>query len=1034
MKERLLRFGMLTLLVVFISGSLNMMGQTCPSGMISYWKLQEQAGPQFMDSFGPHDASAPSSSPFATKGVSGTGQLFNETSKTYVEIPDAAAFDWQSNTSFSIEIWVKFSGTTSRPRVFISRDGGPSQMQWWIGANGAGQISWYLKASDGSNREITTGATFNNDTWRHVVAVRNGTTGRNQIFVDGDLEAEEIVALTGNLYSADPIVLGSLLFGDTPDYFFTGAIDEVAIYNRVLDKVTDIQPHFTNAKNYEIGYCDGDDPFIFSIPNNEARVGQLYRYDVDASGNSAPTYLLLQGPNDMYIDAVTGLITWTPVSLSQNGHVVIRATNDKGFVEQEFNIFIADAPDCRNNLIAYWDFEETSVAPYSDNMANYQMTGPGPASVPTNRGGVSGKAVMFNGINDSLNVHDDVSPDKIFFDWDDIPSFSMEVWVKTNATPAKTMVVIGRDVTDNNSQYWLGITTDGTAAFYLRDWPVDFTSAYLEGGNDGETILDGDWHHLVGSYSETGRRARLYVDGNEVAVSNYVDFYNFGGHSNLTIGMLDVSPDRYWYEGIMDDVAFYNQQLSAPAVLKNYTDGLAGLGACTYNHAPGIVTLPDTTVQQDDSYYYKMVATDIDPNTDLSLTAVTYPNEWMTFTHTAGDTTAVLSGNPTNDHVGTHAVTLRVSDGSIEVYQDFTVRVINKNDKPVITSVPLEEIDQNSYYSYEVIATDADGDDLVYSASGLPASFDFDPDTHVLSGTPTNDEVPSVEMTVGVSDGTETTYQTITLVVNDINDAPEITSTAVTEIFQDEKYNYTVIAVDPDGDDLTYAGVQIPTWMEFDEVSHKLTGEPGDFIGIEDVSISVSDAEFTVLHDFQVEVKNVNDLPEVVTESVTKAYVGVPYLYQMDVVDADGDDLTFTAQTKPDWLEFIQATNSAILSGTPTVDNLGAAPVVIVISDGIGETIESFIISVFTAIGIGDNLNLVDKVYPIPARDVVYFNFSEVGDYTLVLYDINGKVLKQVMEDHTGQIKVDISGLNDQFILYKVSTEDNINVGKLITE
>jgi len=991
MKKRLLRFGMLTLLVVFITGSLDMMGQTCPSGMISYWKLQEQEqdGP-YIDSYGLNDGSAPSSSPDPVAGASGTAQLFNATGSTYIEIPDADAFDWGSNTSFSIEFWAKFTGGAAQNQVFIRRDENTNMMQWWIGATVTGKISWYLGATDGSNGLITTDGSFNNGAWHHVVAVRDGTYNRNYLYVDGVLQntGGTSVTLSGSLASSSPISLGSLIFNGTPDYFLTGAIDEVAIDSRALDANDDIIPHYNNVRLYQIGYCDGDDPFIFSTPKNTAKVGQQYRYDVDASGNSVPTYSLIQGPEAMTINTVTGVITWTPTSLSQNGHVIVRATNDKGFDEQEFNIFIADAPDCRSNLVAYWDFDDTSVPPYTDNVASYQMTGTGTVSV----GGRVGKGVMFDGINDSLNMHDDFEPARVFFDFDDFRDFTMEVWVKSNASLGRTMILIGRDQPGNNTQ----------------------------------------WHHIVGTYGGTSpRMVRLYVDGNLVD-SEEAYFSNFGGDTNLTLGMLDTSPDRYWFQGTMDEVAFYNQQISASRVTLNYNDGMNEIGACKYNHAPGILTVPDSTVEQGSSYSYQLIAEDIDPATTLTISAEIKP-DWLTFT--PGATTAELSGIPTNDDVGTHTIKLRVFDGTLFVDQDFTIRVIDLNDDPVISSSPTLEIDQGSFYTYTVIATDPDGDELTYSAPQKPASFTFDEDTHVLSGTPTNDDVGTVDITISVTDGTAIATQPFQITVNDINDAPVITSTPVYEIFQDEEYSYTLIANDPDGDDLTYEAVQIPAWMSFDDVSHRLSGSPGDFVGIVDIKLTVADAEFTVPQDFQVTVKNVNDVPVITSVAPTEAMVNEAYLYQMTVTDGDGDALTFTAESKPDWLTFIPATTSAILSGTPDYADLGPTTVILKVSDGNGgDALDAFTIKVSPPVGIDNTINLVDRVYPMPAKDVVYFSFSEVGDYTVVLYDINGKVLKEVIESHTGQIKIDLSGISDQFLLYKVSTEDSFNVGKIVKE
>ena len=58
-------------------------------------------------------------------------------------------------------------------------------------------------------------------------------------------------------------------------------------------------------------------PQIISAPITEAIVGQLYTYDVDATGKPAPVYSL-DGtePNGMAIDPNSGLISWMPIARS----------------------------------------------------------------------------------------------------------------------------------------------------------------------------------------------------------------------------------------------------------------------------------------------------------------------------------------------------------------------------------------------------------------------------------------------------------------------------------------------------------------------------------------------------------------------------------------------------------------------------------------------------------------------------------------------------------------------------------------------
>jgi len=47
-----------------------------------------------------------------------------------------------------------------------------------------------------------------------------------------------------------------------------------------------------------------------------------------------------------------------------------------------------------------------------------------------------------------------------------------------------------------------------------------------------------------------------------------------------------------------------------------------------------------------------------------------------------GNGTGTLSGTPTHSEVGTHNVTLRVNDGTVDIDQSFTITVNNVNDAP----------------------------------------------------------------------------------------------------------------------------------------------------------------------------------------------------------------------------------------------------------------------------------------------------------------------------------------------------------------
>lgn len=85
---------------------------------------------------------------------------------------------------------------------------------------------------------------------------------------------------------------------------------------------------------------------------------------------------------------------------------------------------------------------------------------------------------------------------------------------------------------------------------------------------------------------------------------------------------------------------------------------------------------------------------------------------------------------------------------------------------------------------------------------------------------------------------------------------PRIVSIPVTEISVNEKYSYTVKAVDDDGDELEYIVNNKPDWLDWDSDLKLFDGRPGtDDTGDFDVEISVSDGKWLDTQKFKISVE-----------------------------------------------------------------------------------------------------------------------------------------------------------------------------------
>ena len=113
---------------------------------------------------------------------------------------------------------------------------------------------------------------------------------------------------------------------------------------------------------------------------------------------------------------------------------------------------------------------------------------------------------------------------------------------------------------------------------------------------------------------------------------------------------------------------------------------------------------------------------------------------------------STFSWTPTYAQSGTYRVTFMVSDGRGGTAEEMvTIRVGETNRVPVLSSIGSQQVAEGERLRVALSATDADGDELTYSASGRPVGSSFS--DGVFSWTPTYAQAGTYRVTFSVSDG-----------------------------------------------------------------------------------------------------------------------------------------------------------------------------------------------------------------------------------------------------------------------------------------
>mgnify|MGYP001576452904 CR=1 FL=1 len=360
----------------------------------------------------------------------------------------------------------------------------------------------------------------------------------------------------------------------------------------------------------------------------------------------------------------------------------------------------------------------------------------------------------------------------------------------------------------------------------------------------------------------------------------------------------------------------------------------------TYPPIPPIITsTPEVIATEDSQYIYQVSA--YDENNDLLQFSLLESPVGMAIDSASG----IITWIPSNSDVGAHVISVQVSDGIFYVNQSFNLDVQNVNDAPVIISVPVETGAQDSYYFYDVDATDDDNDIIFYSLVSSPSGMAINASTGLIEWIPGNSQIGINNVEVAATDGITQTFQQFSIDVSNVNDLPVIISLPVTTAVQDSAYYYDIDATDIDNDILAYSVNEGLIGMSIDSASGVISWVPkNDDVGIQNVTVSVSDGTGTTSLPYAITVENVNDAPVIYSVPQSTASPGSLYAYDADASDIDNDALQYSLKKSPESMAIDASTG--IAEWVPPASQGGFYNITVEASDGLLSAEQDFTVYV----------------------------------------------------------------------------------------
>ena len=163
-----------------------------------------------------------------------------------------------------------------------------------------------------------------------------------------------------------------------------------------------------------------------------------------------------------------------------------------------------------------------------------------------------------NGSNEAAYVDDDPA-----FETTD---FSIQAWVDPSSLPST-----GNQAwfVNKNRVYRMGLDNNGGTTKIIAQHRSGGTYENIE----GSTLLDasGGWYHVVFTFDDSSNRLRIYVNGSKINQESYSGS-TVNQNSEFSIGRRHDTNGGY-YNGKIDEVAYWNTELSDNAIAALYNSG-----------------------------------------------------------------------------------------------------------------------------------------------------------------------------------------------------------------------------------------------------------------------------------------------------------------------------------------------------------------------------------------------------------------------------------------------------------------------------
>ena len=448
-----------------------------------------------------------------------------------------------------------------------------------------------LDRSNNENQMVYSPDNIISDTKWHHVGVNLYENDKMELYLDGIfINSVNIEGDIGDITPTRILRIGAGWHNGEIGNFFNGTIDEVTIYNRVL-QAEEIKVLYegkligndtiyvqageieTASIEWDVQICCNRSIYVMidkeDLIPEENETNNIASIDVNVRGAD-----LTLSSNDISFSNENIIYNETVTIYSEIHNIgLVNSTN------VNVSFYEGGVPFWNNNTVAMWHMDEGSGDKIYDVSLNCNDGNliDGPTWVE----GKYGKALKFDGEDDYVYIQ---TPSSLRVDY-----YTVSVWIKSSTSTDRAGVFSGgyKIASNNHCGYELILNETGFARANHMTRPTGNFGAFSY-----QSVIDNTWHHLVVTWD--GESSNFYMDG-KLSRTFHVDdighsyrpgpIYWDGPHHDFYIGKRLWSQESY-FNGIIDEVAIYNRALTKEEIKVLY-EGYKLIGNDTINVLAG---------------------------------------------------------------------------------------------------------------------------------------------------------------------------------------------------------------------------------------------------------------------------------------------------------------------------------------------------------------------------------------------------------------------------------------------------------------